>query len=322
MDVRNIIHQKKENKKQNTLIFAISIIVIIFITILISNIIKSDNKIKYNIWDNIQISGTIVTDDNYPINTHKIYNDTMTFGLKSSNINLNNIIDKIIIIDWTIDDIDHKQPILSINNIKDPKAKLIIDNNKYFFTNELISFDFSQDTDIRAEKTNWYIQIYYQDQPIVSIETFICNKITPTQDCDNMIYTYTKNLNEMFTTYLWYTFYKNNENSWITFNNKTLWYIVKTTDNDFLLSISHLINIVNSSFIAEHKKDLITENCVVKSWVYLNTFDSIKTQIIDENLVKFDISWLTNEWQRINCKLITSIRDDRDIKNVTRNEIK
>jgi hypothetical protein len=52
----------------------------------------------------------------------------------------------------TIDSISKKYPLLDIQNIKDPEAKLIIENNKYFFTNELISFDFSQDTDIKVEK--------------------------------------------------------------------------------------------------------------------------------------------------------------------------
>jgi hypothetical protein len=100
---------------------------------------------------------------------------------------------------------------------------------------------------------------------MITIETFICNKVTPTQNCEKLIYTYTNNLNEMFTTYLGYTFYKNKKNSRVTFNNQTLGYIVKAENNEFLLSISHLINIVDSKFLAENKKELIKEYCVDQS---------------------------------------------------------
>jgi hypothetical protein len=136
-----------------------------------------------------------------------------------------------------------------------------------------------------------------------------------------MIKWYIDNLNERFTTYQGYTFYKLNDNSWITFNNKTLWYIVKTTDNDFLLSISHLINILDSTFLARNKFQLIKDNCIIESWIYLDIFDKIETQIIDENLVRFDISGLTNKQERYSCKLIIDLWDNRNIKNITLNEI-
>lgn len=322
MDIRNILHQKKENKKKKTLIFTIWFIVIILITLLVLNIVKDNNKLKHNIGDIIQISWTIINDNNYPINTHKIFNQIDSFGIKSSSVNLNNLINKPVIINWIIESIYTKNPILKITNIKDPDNKIIINDNRYFFTRELISLDFSQDTDIRAEKENGQIQIYYQDEPVISIETFICNKITPSQDCENMISNYKKNLNEMFTTYLWYTFYKIDENSRITFNNKTLWYIVKTKNNDFLLNISHLLNIIDSSFIAKQKQDLIKNNCVLSSWIYINTIDSINTQIIDEDLIKFEITWLSKNYNRLGCKLIINVRDNWDIKNSVTNEIK
>lgn len=321
MDIRNIIHQKKENRKKRNLIITITIIILLLLFLLASSISKNRNKPQYNIWDNIQISGTIVSDNNYPTNTHKIFNHRQEFGLKSSSINLNNLIDKPLILNWTIESISKKYPLLNINNIKDPESKLIINDNKYFFTNELISFDFSQDTEIKAQKIDWKIQVHYQDKWVVSFETFICNKITPTQDCEKMIESYINNLNERFTTYQGYTFYKLNETSWITFNNTTLWYIVKTTDNDFLLNISHLINIVDSNFLAKNKSQLIKDNCKIQSWIYLDIFDKIETQIIDENLFKFDISGITNKQERYNCKLIIDIWNNRNIKNTTLNKI-
>ena len=282
---------------------------------LIIKIWQDNNTIQYKIWDQVSVKWYIIQDDNYPTNTHTISNETTSFWLKTNSINLNNLLDKDVTIEWNIDSIDDKYPILTIKNIKDKNSKLIIHDNKYFFTNDLISFDFSQDTDITADQKDNHIEIYYQDQPVVTIETFICNKVTPTQNCEQLIYTYTDNLNEMFTTYLWYTFYKNKKNSRVTFNNQTLWYIVKTTDNEFLLSISHLINIVDSRFLAENKKALIKSNCAIDEDNTIDKITKISTQIVDQDLIKLNIDWISPSNQKINCKLTLDIRNNRKIKN-------
>lgn len=315
MDIRNILHKKRENKIKKIRYLAFAIIIWILIIMLILWIKKNSKKIRYNIWDNVQISGYINIDNNYPTNTHTISNEKTELGTKSSSINLNYLTNQELIFNCKIESISSKYPIATINNIKKPKSKLIIKDNKYFFTNELISFDFSKDTNIRAEKNDKYIEIFYQDQPIISVETFICNKVTPTQNCEQLIYWYTKNLNEMFTTFLWYTFYKNKENSRVTFNNQTLWYIFKTTNNDFLLDISHLINIIDSKFIVENKKELIMENCKEWTGTYLEQINKVSIEIVDQDLTKFNIDWVNNNKELANCKLTIDIRNDREIKN-------
>ncbi len=50
--------------------------------ILIINIIKNKQKFKYNIGDTVQISGEIAVDNNYPTNTHQIFNDDISLGTK------------------------------------------------------------------------------------------------------------------------------------------------------------------------------------------------------------------------------------------------
>ncbi len=322
MDIRNILHKKKETKQQRIMLFIIIAIILFLISLLLLNIAKNNKKPTYNIWDTIQISGTIILDNNYPINTHQIFNNQVSFWLKTSTTNLNNFIDQQVIVNGTIDDIATKYPILNISDIKDPLSKLIVTDNEYFFTNELISFDFSQDTDIRAEKIDNHIQIYYQNEPVISIETFICNKVTPTQNCEQLIYTYTNNLNEMFTTFLGYTFYKNKENSRVTFNNQTLGYIIKTIDHDFLLDISHLIKIIDSKFVAENKKELINKHCTNLSGEYLKQINKISTQIIDQNLTRFDIDGNTDQDKKVNCKITIDIRDNWEVKNQSLNYIK
>lgn len=315
MDIRNFLHQKKENQKRKFIFFLILWIIVLIILLFISLIKQNQNKIKYNIWDQISITWTISIDNNFPINTHKIKNDKISIGMKSSSMNLNNFLHKNIIINWSIKNISDKLPILEIENIKEPKSKLIINQNKYFFTNELISFDFSKDIDIKAEKTWGNISIYYQNEPIIQIETFICSKVTPTQDCELMSYNYSKNLNEMFTTFLWYTFYQNKENSWVTFNENTIWYIFKTSDNNFLLNISHLINIINSKFILENKKDLILDNCKNGDGDGYENINKLSKEIIDDELIKIDVEWNTKIWTDLKCKLTIDVWDNREIKN-------
>lgn len=316
MDIKNFLHQKKENKKKQIMI--ISIISLGFVLLITLGVFIRKNQIKpiYSVWDGVVISWKIHYDNNFPINTHKISNKEQSFWLKSSAINLNNLVNKNILLNWKISEMSLKHPILQIENIKIPDSKVIINENKYFFTNELISFDFSKDIDLKAERTWRSIIIYYQNEPILSVETFVCSKITPTQNCEDMMMNYTKNLNEMFTTYLWYVFYKNKENSRVTFNEDTIGYIFRTTDNNFLLNMSHLINIVNSKFIVENKKDLILNNCTDDKWNQLNTINKLSKEIVDENLVKIDVEGLNSNKELMKCKLTINIWDNRKIETV------
>jgi hypothetical protein len=315
MDIRNFLHQKKENKKRQAIFFLILWTIFFVISLFIYLIYQNQGKTRYKVWDTISITGIVHIDNNFPINTHKIKNEKTSFGIKSSSINLNSLLNNKIIINWKIQNISNKIPVLSIDNIKDPESKLIIKENKYFFINELISFDFSKDIDIKAEKEWKNIVIYYQNEPLVQIETFICSKITPTQDCEIMTYNYTKNLNEMFTTFLWYNFYKNNEDSRVTFNENTIWYIFKTADSNFLLNISHLINIINSKFIIENKKDLILDNCKAEDWAWYENINKLSKEIVDDDLIKIDIEWTTINWTDLECKLTIDIRNNREVKN-------
>ncbi len=228
---------------------------------------------------------------------------------------MNNFTDKNLIINWEISELSNKLPVLQIKNIKTPNSKMIVKDNRYFFTNELVSFDFSKDLDLSAEKTGGNINVYYQGEPILSMETFVCSKITPTQNCEEMIINYTKNFNEMFTTYLWYVFYKNRENSWVSINDNTIWYIFKTFDNNVLLNLSHLINIINSKFIIEHKQDLILEHCVDQETnIKMKSINNLSKEIVDEDLIRLRIEWVSTDWARLECRLTASIRDDREIK--------
>ena len=315
MDIKNFLHQKKE-KKQKIILLSIILSIIFLFVIIIFLIIKNYKKINHNIWDQIMIEWKIFSDNNFPVYTHKISNLETSFWLISSTVNLNNFVDKNLIINWEISELkNNKLPVLTIKDIKIPESKAIIRDNRYFFTNELISFDFSKDLDLSAEKTGRNINIYYQWEPILSMETFICSKITPTQNCEEMVVNYTKNLNEMFTTYLGYFFYKNKEKTWVTLNDNTIWYIFKTSDNNTLLNLSHLINIINSKFILEHKQDLILKHCSdEENNIKTKSINNLSKEIIDENLIRIRVEWVSTDWEYLECRLTVSIRDDREVK--------
>ncbi|HRX64080.1 MAG TPA: hypothetical protein P5060_03190, partial [Candidatus Absconditabacterales bacterium] len=292
---------------------------IISIALFVSFKISKNQHPKYNIGDNIQFSGIISPDNNYPVNTHKISNEKQDIGIKSSTINLNNFLDQNLNIFGTIDSIGGEYPVVKINTIKNPKSKLIINDNKYFFTDKLISFNFSEDTNITAKKVGKYIKIYYQDKEMLEIESFICNKVTPTQDCDKMQFEYIKRLNDVFTSFLGHMFYKNPDGSRVTFNGNTLGYILKPTNEEFLLDISHLINIINPKFIAEFKNEIISNNCVEGSGSKVKSINNIKIDIIDENLIKLDTTIINQENTTKKCKLTIDVRNDRDVKTITIN---
>jgi hypothetical protein len=72
--------------------------------------------------------------------------------LKDSKTNLNNFSDIDVVVDGNINEITEKYPILTISKIKIPSYKLSITDNKYFYTKDLISFDFEKDIDVYSKK--------------------------------------------------------------------------------------------------------------------------------------------------------------------------
>jgi hypothetical protein len=72
--------------------------------------------------------------------------------LKDSKTNLNNFSDIDVVVDGNINEITEKYPILTISKIKLPSYKLSITDNKYFYTKDLISFDFEKDIDVYSKK--------------------------------------------------------------------------------------------------------------------------------------------------------------------------
>lgn len=315
MDIKNFLYQRKEKKAKNIWIITIGIIFVLFICAIIFLSKNGYNPpIEHFIWEKVSASWIIYYDNNYPTNTHRLSNALESFGLKDSAINLNNFLDINVEIEWNISEITSKYPILFISKLKIPKYKLSISENKYFYVKDLISFDFSKDIDVYSQKTWWRIVVYYQNEPILYVDTFVCNNIVDNQNCEKMKQNYIVNLNETFQSALWYIFYRNKESSWVTFNDNNIWYIFTANSDEEILNMSHLINIINSDFLRINKNDLLLSGCSNDD-ITLKNISNVEKRIVDDNLIKLVIIWKTTDWKIANCKLNIDIFDDRNIVN-------
>ena len=319
MDIKGFLYQKKENRTRAIWEIMIGIIFIAFIIgIVLLNKNDSVQTIEHFIWEKISTTGVIYIDNNYPTNTHKLSNSTENFWLKESSINLNNFVNTEVKIEWNISEITPKYPILIISKLKIPWYKLSISNNKFFYTDKLISFDFSKDIDVYSKKNVGWIVIYYQNEPILYVDTFICSNITETQNCNKMKESYIINLAESFQSTLWYTFYRHKENSRIAFNDDNFWYIFTANSDNDMLNLSHLINIVDSNFIAYNKKEFILSGCSNPE-ITMSKISQINKEILDDDLIKLNITWMDSSWKKMSCKLNINVFNDWEIINTTLN---
>ncbi len=319
MDIRSFLHQKKENRAKKIWEMSTGAIIVIFMVWIVwLNKTSSVQNIEHFIWEKVSVSGTIFVDNNYPTNTHKLSNMQESFWLKESRINLNNFLETEVLIEWNISEITAKYPILIINKLKIPAYKLSISENRFFYTDKLISFDFSKDIDVYSKKNWWEIVLYYQNEPMLRVDTFICSNITETQNCEKLKNNYIANLNETFESLLWYTFYRNGINSRVAFNDSNLWYIFTVDSDGDMLNLSHLINIVDSKFVLNNKKDFVLSGCSTQD-IKMTNITKLDKWIIDDDLVRLHVTWHDLSWQEILCKLNIDIFDDWEITNASVN---
>ena len=315
MDIRSFLYQRKEKKEKNIwLIVTFIIIILFFIGIILLNKTEEKDIVDHFIWEKISADWKIFYDNNYPTNTHKLVSNQESFWLKGSKTNLNKFLDTDVTIDGNISEITEKYPILTISKLKIPSYKLSITNNKYFYTKDLISFDFEKDIDVYSKKVWWQIIIYYKDEPMLYVDTFVCSNVTEAQNCERMKMNYIIELAETFESTLWYTFYRNKENSWIAFNDDNIWYIFTANSDDDLLNLSHFIHIVDSKFILVNKKELILSGCSNED-VNMTKISGIEKWILDDNLIKVTVSGTDDKKNKISCKLNIDIFDNRNIVN-------
>lgn len=321
MDIRSFLYKKKENRKKTLRGILMWFMIVVFFTCVVllnkKQPVKTDD---YFIGQKISFSWKLTNDNNYPTNTHKVSNGTESFWLKESQINLNNFLNDDVLIEWFISEITTKYPILSVSVLKIPEYNLFITENKFFYVQDLISFDFSKDIDVFSKKDGWNIVVYYQWEPFFSVRTFICSNVTDSQNCEKIKMKHISSATETFESVLWYTFYKNKENSRITFNDNNVGYIFTVNSDNDLLNVSHLINIIDSNFLVTYKKDLIFSWCSNDTF-QLDKISELSKKIVDDDLIKVQISGIATNKKKISCKLNINIFNNREITNASISEL-
>ncbi len=133
--------------------------------------------------------------------------------------------------------------------------------NRYFFVNDLVYLDFSTQPQLSAMKSGSDIQVFFNNEPIVHIERFVCSKILKMRDCTYLITNYIQTNKDNFESYRSYTFYKHSTGFWTTFDDHEYGFIFKDISDDMILDISNMFRIVNQQFVLDNKMNLIQFNC-------------------------------------------------------------
>lgn len=322
MVIRKIKQQEKIAKKRmlSTMIAIVVIVVLIKLIPLITPEGKPEpQRPEYDevpsIGTDVIIFGKVEEDNNFPLYTHKM-NDKRDYGLKGSQINLNKFIDLKVEIEGTVTSMKRDLPIIDVKTIKIPDQNLIIQNNRYFFTNDLIELDFSQDFDLQASYSWEFIEILFDDLPIVKVKNFICSKISDSQDCETLAINYKYEDRENFISYLWHTFYRHDNKNWITFNDNVFGYLFKPDEDQTLLDISHMINIINNETIMTNKSDLLYQRCRSED----DRYKELRIESIVHNWPKsiiVNIEWITENNKDADCSISFDLRNNWEITDTS-----
>jgi len=271
----------------------------------------------YTLGATLTFSGRIVTDNQFPTYTHSLTTkEWKKIGLKSSTINLNAYVDKKIELVGRVKKYFKVTPVLEVDTIKIPDQGLIITDNRYFFVNELVYLDFSTQPQLSASKSWNDIQVRFNEDPVVSIERFVCSKILKTRDCTYLITNYIQTNKDNFESYRAYTFYKHGTGFWTTFDDNQFGFLFKNVSDDMILDISNMFRIVNKDFVVENKSNLIQSNCQ-NDFSQLRTIDSEWTFTYhDPYTITLGLQGSDKKKNPATCRITFDIRNDRNVTDV------
>ncbi len=271
----------------------------------------------YTLGATLTFSGRIVTDNQFPTYTHSlITKEWKKIGLKSSTINLNAYVDKKIELVGSVKKYFKVTPVMEVDTIKIPDQGLIITDNRYFFVNELVYLDFSTQPQLSASKSWNDIQVRFNEDPVVSIERFVCSKILKTRDCTYLITNYIQTNKDNFESYRAYTFYKHGTGFWTTFDDNQFGFLFKNVSDDMILDISNMFRIVNKDFVVENKSNLIQSNCQ-NDFSQLRTIDPEWTFTYhDPYTITLGLQGSDKKKNPATCRITFDIRNDRNVTDV------
>lgn len=272
----------------------------------------------YTLWASHTFSGKIVVDNNFPTYTHSIIaQDGTKIWLKSSTINLNAYVDQNLEVAGRVKKYFKVTPVVEVDTIKLPEQWLIINANRYMFVNDLMYLDFSTQPQLSASKSWNDIQVWFNEDPVVSVERFVCSKILKTRDCTYLIANYIETNKDNFESYRAYTFYKHGTGFWTTFDDNQFGFLFKDITDDMVLDISNMFRIVNKSFVIENKLDLIKDTCK-NDFAQLRTVDSNEWTLTyhDPYTIILGVQWTDKKWEPATCRITFDVRNNWNVTDV------
>ena len=275
----------------------------------------------YTLGASLTFSGKIVVDNNFPNYTHSLTTrEWKKIGLKSSTINLNTYVNKKIELVGRVKKYFKMTPIIELDTLKIPDQWLIINANRYFFIKELMYLDFSTQPQLSAMKSWTDIQVRFNENPVVSIERFVCSKILKTRDCTYLITNYIQTNKDNFESYRAYTFYKHGTGFRATFDDNTFGFLFKDISDDMILDISNMFQIVNPDFIVNNKMDLIQSNCK-SDFSQLYTVDTTESTVAYQNPYSLilSIKWLDKKKNPVSCRITFDVWNEWNVTDAQYN---
>ena len=285
---------------------------------------NGDNNINLNsnvtelpdfvVWAPVKVEWKIFLQNNFPLYTHIIQQDDgINFWLKSTSHNLNDYTGYLEI-EGHIDTIVKSLPVLVVDTIKIPDSKLIIENNVYFFVEDLLKFDFGQHIGFGARKDDWEIIIFFNDNDLIKIERFICNKVTTSQNCQTVLMDLKYSAADNFNSYYGSEFYRY-KSGWITFNKDMFGYIFHPVDDDTLLDISNVMTIITLETILSQKEKIINAQCK-NDTDSLNRHISTEVSYDDAKIITLILKWKNQTNFDATCMISFDLRNSRDLDKV------
>lgn len=324
MIIRKFNHKNQWVKKPILISIVIfSIIVLFLVLISTTNNNKKKNQFEsYSgsnqiriIWENLNLVWKTYSwekSDYYDI----LFKSDREYWLKSNKFDLKKFVWLDVEIEGATMSFIKDLPVINLETIKLIGKNTIIKNNSYNFTKNLITFNFSKQNELKADLTeDDSIDISFDWQPMTTVETFTCNKINKSQDCENLWISYKYSNKDNFISYWWYTFYRYNDRSWITFNDNLFWYIFKDLDDSTMLDLSSTIEIINKEYVLTNKKNIVTDECQT-NWEKITQIDDSTLEPRKENLLILTIEWSTNKKRNATCEVTFDLRNKRKSERV------
>lgn len=320
---KNVHNTKQQQKKWVSIAtLIISIIAVVILTLIVSakwdNIlewiwveIQSEDEISdvnLSIWDDVELTGVIVSDGDMTNYTHTITTEYGIVGLKSSKFNLNNY-SKEVSLEWIVEKFYQWVPVVSVSSIyeidfEDEMEEIMWNIQKKYLPKVWMYFDenFFEKYSLINEWNGSVIKIKeLESSQIIEIQYFKCDANSLNENCDKLVQNIWWQASQNFVDSYWNKYYKQ---SWLEswfFTNWIYWYFINELQDSYVKNLSKYVVLVNQKFVEKNVSKNVSKLCV--KW------DSILKNIVKWELklqsakLVYLVNW--NDWNEaeISCQL-------------------